>query len=97
MKFSLAEAISNVLREDGMSKTDAERNARRVNEVIEGALLDGDEVVVAEAGSLSVAVRSARVGRNPSSGKPLSLPATRTLRFSGYRAFRRRLNVPAEE
>lgn len=96
MKFSLAEAVSNALREGGMTKTEAEGHARKVNEIIEGALLSGDEVVIAEAGSLSVAVRSARSGRNPATGATVQLPETRTLRFSGYRAFRRRLNAPAE-
>lgn len=49
--------------------------------IVGGALARGEKVTVTGFGTFEVRQRAARMGRNPQTGAPLHIPATRTPAF----------------
>ena len=77
---------------EGLTENQVKRaeNAQRkavkaqVDEVIEtlvAKILSGDTVRIAGLGTFTTPVRAGREGTNPLTGKPLSIPDARTVRF----------------
>ena len=52
-----------------------------VLDTITGALKGGDEVKIAGFGTFSVANRAASTGRNPKTGEPIKIAATKLPKF----------------
>ncbi|TMK39863.1 MAG: HU family DNA-binding protein [Actinobacteria bacterium] len=61
-------------------------------ETISDELARGGEVSLAGFGKFSVSQRSARQGRNPATGQPIQIPASRAAKFSAASALKGRLN-----
>ena len=53
---------------------------------------DGGEVAVAGFGKFSVSERSAREGRNPATGEPIQIAASKAAKFSAAAALKKSLN-----
>jgi len=51
------------------------------SEVLE-ALKKGNKVMLGGVGTFRVRIRKARTGRNPQTGKPITIPAAKVVRFS---------------
>lgn len=62
-----------------VSKADAEAVLAGLGAVTASALLRGDDVPVPGIGRLIGKQRAARTGRNPRTGKPVTIPATRVV------------------
>ncbi len=65
---------------DATESTEAQ-STKAVNAIfdaIEGALAKGDEVTVSGFGSFKVVERSARSGRNPQTGDPMTIAARKS-------------------
>jgi len=60
-------------------------------DAIAAELVGGGEVAVAGFGKFSVRERSARRGRNPSTGEPVQIAARKAAKFSVGAALKRRL------
>lgn len=58
-------------------------------EAVVSALKRGERVVVTGFGTFSVRQRAARTGRNPQTGQPIQIPATRTPGFTAGKALKR--------
>ena len=78
-KGDLVAAIAN---EIGKSKTDTEKGLNATLDVISSTLKKGDSVALIGFGTFSVAKRAARTGRNPQTGKPLKIAASKSVKFS---------------
>lgn len=63
------------------SQVEAKKVLENLSEVIETALLAGDEVTVPGIGKLKVSVRPGRAGRNPKSGESIEVPEKRVVKF----------------
>ncbi|MBF0612457.1 MAG: HU family DNA-binding protein [Magnetococcales bacterium] len=50
-------------------------------DVIQDALIRGDRVSLIGFGAFEVTEREARPGRNPQTGEPITIPASKVLRF----------------
>lgn len=84
--------ISAVTAASGTSKADAAKAVDAVCNVITNALSRGEEVRLTGFGSFSVANRSARVGRNPRTGEPINIPASRQPKFKAGKQLKSAVN-----
>jgi DNA-binding protein HU-beta len=85
-KKKLIETISQTAN---LSKKEAETALKAVMESITKLLAQGDSIVLPGFASLSVKMRAARTGRNPSTGQALDIPASKAVNFkmgSGLKA-----------
>ncbi len=73
--------IAQVADVAGMTKVDAGKAVDAVSSVIEGALRKGEKVTWTGFGTFEVRHRAARMGRNPQTGAPLHIPASKTPAF----------------
>lgn len=76
-----AELIEKVAGEAGLTKTDAEKAVNAFTGVVTAALKAGDKVPLKGFGTFSVSQRAARQGINPSTRKPIQIPAKKVAKF----------------
>ena len=61
-------------------------------ETISNALVKNDTVQLIGFGSFSVKKRKARTGRNPKTGEPIKIPASKAVKFSLGKALKLKIN-----
>lgn len=83
-----AELIANVASEANLSKSQASDAVDAMINSISGALGTGDEVKIAGFGTFAVANRAASQGRNPKTGAPITIPATKLPKFKAGKALK---------
>lgn len=76
-----AELIDAIAGGAGLTKADAKKALDAFIETTTDALKKGDRVALVGFGSFSVAERSARTGRNPQTGKEITIPAKKVVKF----------------
>jgi DNA-binding protein HU-beta len=76
----------------GLPASQARQVVEAAIEVISDELAGGGEVAIAGFGKFSVSHRAARQGRNPSTGQPISIAASKAAKFSAASALKKRLN-----
>ena len=87
-----SELVSAVTSTCGASKGDAGRAVDAVCDVITDALSRGEEVRLTGFGRFRVANRSARTGRNPRTGAPINIPASRQPKFKAGKQLKDAVN-----
>lgn len=75
------ELIAAISQESKLTQVDSESALNAVISCITDLLARGDSIVLPGFASLSVKKRAARVGRNPATGKPLHIAASKTVGF----------------
>ncbi|HKJ71581.1 MAG TPA: HU family DNA-binding protein [Gammaproteobacteria bacterium] len=73
--------IEKVAKEADLSKAAAGRAVNAVFDGISGALSKGEDVGIVGFGTFSVSQRPARQGRNPQTGQPIQIKATKVPKF----------------
>lgn len=73
--------IAKVADMAGMTKVDAGKAVDAISEVVMAALKKGEKVTWTGFGTFEVRSRAARMGRNPQTGSPLHIPASKTPAF----------------
>lgn len=76
-----AQLIDAIAGDAGLTKADAKKALDSFIKSTSGALKKGDRVALVGFGSFSVAQRSARTGRNPQTGKEITIPAKKVVKF----------------
>jgi DNA-binding protein HU-beta len=76
-----AELIAQVAGEAQVRKVDAEKAINSLIRIVTDALKKDGRLALAGFGTFQVAQRKAREGRNPQTGKPIKIPATRVVKF----------------
>lgn len=76
-----AELISQVASEAQLKKGDAEKAVNSLIRIISDTLKSQGRLALAGFGTFVVAERKAREGRNPQTGKPIKIPATKVVKF----------------
>ena len=76
-----AQLIDAIADDAGLTKADAKKALDAMIDATAGALKKGGRVALVGFGSLSVAERSARTGRNPQTGHPMQIPAYNQPKF----------------
>src|ERR1700694_515085 len=77
-----ADLVNDVANAAELTKKDAERLVEIVFESIIESLNQGEKIELRGFGSFRVRERGARRGRNPKTGDPVSIPATRVPHFN---------------
>ena len=84
--------ISSVASGAGTSKADATKAVDAVFDAITSALRRSDDVRLVGFGTFSVANRKATTGRNPRTGEPIQIPASRQPKFKAGKGLKDAVN-----
>jgi len=76
-----AELIEKVAQSTELNKTAATRVVETALDIITHTLRNGDSVTLSGFGTFSVTNRSPRTGRNPRTGEPIPIGASRNPKF----------------
>jgi len=86
------ELVASVAEKAGMTKKDAEKAINALFASIEGALAKKDKVQIIGFGTFEVKSRGARKGRNPQTGKEITIPASKTPVFKAGKGLKDSVN-----
>ena len=84
-KMDLIETVAGKV---GLTKADAGRAVDALLDAVSAALAKGEKVTVTGFGTFEVRQRAARMGRNPQTGAPLHIAATKTPAFKSGKALK---------
>ena len=87
-----SELIEKVAGQAGLSKSDAEKAVNSLITVVESAVAANDKVTLPGFGAWSRTQRAARTGRNPRTGEPVQIPASKAVKFSVGADFKKKVN-----
>ncbi len=76
-----AELVASIADKAGIAKTAAEKALNGFVAAVSGALAADQKVTLVGFGTFDVAKRAKREGRNPRTGKAITIPATKVVRF----------------
>lgn len=82
------EMIAAMAETSGLSKKDCEAALTAFLTATESALKSGDKVQLVGFGSFEVKERAARIGRNPSTGAEINIPASKAPAFKPGKALK---------
>lgn len=88
-KAELVSAIADNLA--GVTKKDIDAVLSTTLEVIQDTVASGDKVTLVGFGTFEARDRQAREGRNPATGEPITIPATKVPAFSAGKLFKERV------
>ncbi len=77
-KYELVNRVADVA---GMTKVDATKALDSLSSIVTETLKRGEKVTWTGFGTFEVRSRAARMGRNPQTGAPLHIPASKTPAF----------------
>ncbi len=80
--------IADVADKAGMTKVDAAKAVDAVTDVVMAAMKKGERVTWTGFGTFEVRTRAARMGRNPQTGAPLHIPASKTPAFKAGKSLK---------
>ena len=84
--------INKVAVQTGNTKVNTTLIIEAAIATIEDALVQGDEVVLRGFGTFKPSERAARVGRNPSTGGSIEIPAKNSVKFKAGKLLTAALN-----
>jgi DNA-binding protein HU-beta len=87
-----AELIDSIAKDAGLSKADSARALDALVGAVTKTLKKGDEVAITGFGKWSVSKRPARTGRNPQTGEPVKIKASKAPKFSAGATLKGSLN-----
>ncbi len=86
------ELIAAIAEEAGLSKKDAEKALKAFTDVVAAQMKKGEKVQIVGFGTFEVSERSEREGRNPQTGEPMTIAASRTPKFKAGKALKDSIN-----
>ncbi len=84
-KTQLIEAVA---QDSGLSRADSGRAVDSLVNTVQKTLKKGDEVALTGFGKFSVVKRGARTGRNPQTGQPVKIRASKAPKFIAGATFK---------
>lgn len=84
--------VAHVADAAGLSKADATKAVDSVIDGITDSLKRGTEVRLVGFGTFAVANRAASKGRNPRTGEPINIPASKQPKFKAGKALKDAVN-----
>jgi len=81
MSMTKMDLIETVAGKVGLTKADAGRAVDALLDAVSAALAKGEKVTVTGFGTFEVRQRAARMGRNPQTGAPLHIAASKSPAF----------------
>lgn len=83
-----SELVNAIAESTGLTKKDSELAVNAFVETIKETLSQGESVQLIGFGTFEVRDRAARIGRNPQSGLPLEIPASKAVGFKAGKALK---------
>lgn len=90
-----AELVDAVADKANVTKKQAEVVISAAVDVIMDAVAGGDKVTLVGFGAFEPRERKERDGRNPKTGDPMKIPATKVPAFSAGKLFKEKVSPPA--
>ena len=87
------ELIAEIAERAEISKKDAEKALKAFTDVVADELVKGEKVQLVGFGTFEVSERAAREGRNPKSGEPMKIEASRSPKFKAGKALKVLVNA----
>ena len=87
------ELVSAMADKTGLSKKDAEAALKAFTDVVAEELKKGEKIQLVGFGTFEVSERSARTGRNPQTGKEMTIPASKAPKFKAGKALKDSVNA----
>ena len=88
-----AELVAAMAEKAELSKKDAESALKAFVDVVTDELKKGEKVQLVGFGSFEVAERAAREGRNPHTGEPMPIAASKAPKFKAGKALKDMMNL----
>ncbi len=86
------ELVAAIADKAGLSKKDAEKAVKAYVDVVTAQLKKGNKVQLVGFGTFEVTKRAAREGRNPQTGAPMKIKASKAPKFSAGKALKDLVN-----
>jgi len=86
------ELVAAMAEQTDLSKKDAEKALKAFTDVVAEELRKGEKIQLVGFGTFEVAERAAREGRNPQSGKPMKIEASKAPKFKAGKALKNMVN-----
>jgi len=80
--------IDAIAKDSGLSRADSARAIDSLVTTIQKTLKKGDDVALTGFGKFSVVKRGARTGRNPQTGQPIKIRASKAPKFTAGATFK---------
>lgn len=87
-----SELVAAMAAKAEISKKDAEKALKAFEEVVTEELAQGGKIQLVGFGTYDVTERAARTGRNPQTGEPMDIPASKAPRFRAGKALKDAVN-----
>ena len=88
-----SELVRKVAEGAGLNAESAKKALDATIAAVKEALVAGDKVQLVGFGTFEVSSRAAREGRNPQSGKPMQIAASKAPKFKAGKALKDMLNA----
>ena len=87
------ELIAAVAERAELSKKDAEKAVKAFTDVVAEELVKGEKIQLVGFGTFEVSERKEREGRNPKSGEPMKIAASKSPKFKAGKALKDQVNA----
>ena len=87
------ELVAAMADQTGLTKKDVEAVLKAFTDVVSGDLKKGGKVQLVGFGTFEVSERAAREGRNPQSGEPMKIAASKAPKFKAGKALKDMVNA----
>jgi len=88
-----SDLVARLAEKTESTKTEAARSLEAILDVITEALAEGEKITLVGFGTFRVSERKAREGRNPSTGKTITIPASKSPRFVPGKALKDAVSI----
>jgi DNA-binding protein HU-beta len=86
--MSKAELVEQIASQANLTKADAERAVNAFIGSVTASLKSGEDVTLVGFGTFTTGERAARQGRNPQTGKAITIKAKKVVKFKPGKALR---------
>jgi DNA-binding protein HU-beta len=87
------ELIAAIAADTNLTKADAARAFDSALEHLAGALAKGESVQLVGFGNFTISNRAERSGRNPSTGEPMTIKASKAVKFTAGKSLKDAVNT----
>ena len=88
------ELVDAIAKETGLSKKDSEKAVKAFTEAVSKELKKKGKVQLVGFGTFEVANRAERKGKNPQTGKAITIKASKAPKFKAGKALKETVNAP---
>lgn len=86
-----SELVAKTAEKAGITKASAERAVNAAIEAVVEALSKGERVAIPGLGVFNIRERKARKGRNPRTGKEITIPARKVVAFTAAKSLKEKV------